>query len=85
MPCFSARKGMRSGRAPSTLPRGAVAGLCCLAVPWLIPPGLGHAIILTYPPPQLLVGGAIAGGFEERREEFIKRREEGGVHEYIHT
>ena len=33
LPCFSARKGMRSGRAPSTLPRGAVAGVAAAPAP----------------------------------------------------
>jgi hypothetical protein len=33
LPCFSARKGMRSGRAISTLPRGAVAGVAAAPAP----------------------------------------------------
>jgi hypothetical protein len=33
LPFFSARKGMRSGRAPSTLPRGAVAGVAAAPAP----------------------------------------------------
>jgi hypothetical protein len=51
LPSFSARKGMRSGPAPSSLPRGAVAGVAAApARPGVCATGRGVAA-----PPSLLV------------------------------
>ena len=64
--CFSSRKGMRSGRAISTLPRGAVAGVAASPAPLVSarPPAASRLRRCSSPPLSCSFASRLRGGLE---------------------